>query len=186
MFYFPAILSLAIVGLIWNWIYLPDIGLINQVLGALGLTALQHNWLSDPNFALYAVMLAATWNATGLPMLLFLAGLQTINPEVLEAAKVDGATNRQVFYKVTLPYISATVVAVATITAIGALKVFDIVAATTGGNFGTSTVANEFYRVYFVQGRLGFGSAYAVLLFLLVIPVVVMNRRAQQRAEERS
>ena len=87
VFYFPAILSLAIVGLIWNWIYLPDIGLINQILGALGLTALQHNWLSDPNFALYAVMLAATWNATGLPMLLFLAGLQTINPEVLEAAQ---------------------------------------------------------------------------------------------------
>jgi raffinose/stachyose/melibiose transport system permease protein len=91
VFYFPAILSLAIVGLIWNWIYLPDIGLINQILGALGLTGLQHNWLSDPNFALYAVMLAATWNATGLPMLLYLAGLQTINPEVLEAAQVDGA-----------------------------------------------------------------------------------------------
>lgn len=59
-------------------------------------------------------------------------------------------------------------------------------AATTGGNFGTSTIANEFYRIFFVQNRSGFGSAYAVILFLLVIPVVVMNRRAQKRAEERS
>jgi alpha-glucoside transport system permease protein len=67
-----------------------------------------------------------------------------------------------------------------------AKRAFDIVAATTGGNFGTSTIANEFYRIFFVQGRSGFGSAYAVILFLLVIPVVVMNRRAQRRAEERS
>ena len=109
----------------------------------------------------------------------------TENPPI-DAARVDGATQRQVFYKVTLPYISATVVAVATITAIGALKAFDIVIATTGGNFGTSTIANEFYRVYFIQGRLGFGSAYSALLCLLLIPVVVMNRRAQQRAEELS
>jgi raffinose/stachyose/melibiose transport system permease protein len=74
VFYFPAILSLAVVGLIWNWIYLPDIGLINQLLGGLGLGALQHNWLSYPNLALYAVMVAAAWNAAGLPMLLFSVG----------------------------------------------------------------------------------------------------------------
>ena len=116
----------------------------------------------------------------------FSAAIKGVPDALIDAARVDGATKRQVFYKVTLPYISATVVAVATITAIGALKVFDIVAATTGGNFGTSTIANEFYRVYFVQGRNGFGSAFAVLLFMLVIPVVVMNRRAQKRAEELS
>ena len=114
----------------------------------------------------------------------FSAAIKGVPDTLIDAARVDGATKRQVFYKVTLPYISATVVAVATITAIGALKVFDIVAATTGGNFGTSTIANEFYRIYFVQGRNGFGSAFAVLLFVFVIPVVVFNRRAQRRAEE--
>ena len=98
---------------------------------------------------------------------------------LIEAARVDGATKRQAFYKVTLPYIRATIVTVATTTTIGGLKAFDIVAATTGGNFGTSTIANEFYRVYFVQGRTGLGSALAVLIFILVVPVVVMNRRAQ-------
>ena len=126
------------------------------------------------------------WAAAGLATVFFSAAIKGVPDALIDAARVDGATQRQVFYKVTLPYISATVVAVATITAIGALKAFDIVIATTGGNFGTSTIANEFYRIYFVQNRSGFGSAYAVLLFLLVIPVVVMNRRAQQRAEDRS
>ena len=126
------------------------------------------------------------WAATGLATVIFSAAIKGVPETLIEAARVDGATKRQVFYKVTLPFITVTVVTVATITAIAALKVFDIVAATTGGNFGTSTIANEFYRVFFVQNRNGFGSAYAVLLFLLVIPVVVMNRRAQQRAEERS
>ena len=139
VFYFPAILSLAIVGLIWNWIYLPDIGLINQILGALGLTGLQHNWLSDPNFALYAVMLAATWNATGLPMLLYLAGLQTINPEVLEAAQVDGAGPVRRFFSITFPLLRETTLIVLAITAINSLKVYDIIYAMTYGGPANQT-----------------------------------------------
>jgi len=82
IFYFPAVLSLAVVGLIWTWIYHPDLGLLNQALRGVGLKAFTRNWLSDPNVALYPVIIAATWNAVGLPMLLFLAGLQTI-PEAL-------------------------------------------------------------------------------------------------------
>ena len=88
------------------------------------------------------------------------------------------------FYKVTLPYIRATIVTVATLTTIAGLKAFDIVAAVTGGNFGTSTIANDFYTISFLETRFNFASALAVLVFLLVIPVVVINRRAQRRAEE--
>jgi alpha-glucoside transport system permease protein len=114
----------------------------------------------------------------------FSAAIKGVPETLIEAARVDGATKRQAFYKVTLPYIRATIVTVATTTIIGGLKAFDIVAATTGGNFGTSTIANEFYQVYFTQGRNGLGAALAVLIFILVVPVVVMNRRAQRRAEE--
>jgi alpha-glucoside transport system permease protein len=85
---------------------------------------------------------------------------------------------------VTLPYIRATIVTVATLTTIAGLKSYDIVAASTGGNFGTSTIANDFYNFVYLQDRDGLGSAFAVLLFLLVIPVVVINRRSQRRAEE--
>ena len=207
MIFIPAAISLAGAGIIWKFVYAGppfENGLANKVASAIpGLPASLGGegdkiWLIDRNIGalhppasapglntLFLVVIFI-WAAAGLATVFFSAAIKGVPEALIDAARVDGATQRQVFYKVTLPYISATVVAVATITAIGALKVFDIVAATTGGNFGTSTIANEFYRVYFIQGRNGFGSAYAVLLCLLLIPIVVMNRRAQQRAEELS
>jgi|KBSMisStandDraft_5_1062788.scaffolds.fasta_scaffold66827_2 alpha-glucoside transport system permease protein len=207
MIFIPAAISLAGAGIIWKFVYAGppfENGLANQVAKAVpGLPASfggegDKIWLVDRNLGslnppasapgLNTIMLVVIfiWAAAGLATVFFSAAIKGVPDALIDAARVDGATQRQVFYKVTLPYISATVVAVATITAIGALKAFDIVIATTGGNFGTSTIANEFYRVYFIQGRLGFGSAYSALLCLLLIPVVVMNRRAQQRAEELS
>ncbi len=207
LIFIPAAIALAGAGIIWRFIYAGPpfkVGLANQVAKAIpGLPAsLGGNgdkiWLVDrnigaavppataPGLNTFLLIVIFIWASTGLATVIFSASIKGVPEPLIEAARVDGATKRQVFYKVTLPYISVTVVTVATITALAALKVFDIVASTTGGNFGTSTIANEFYRIFFVQNRAGFGSAYAVLLFLLVIPVVVMNRRAQQRAEERS
>lgn len=184
VFYFPAILSLAIVGLIWNWIYLPDIGLINQILGALGLTGLQHNWLSDPNFALYAVMLAATWNATGLPMLLYLAGLQTINPEVLEAAKVDGAGPMRRFFSITFPLLRETTLIVLAITAINSLKVYDIIYAMTYGGPANQTqvLSTWMYFMTYNYNSVGQGTAIAVILFLLTLIFAVPYVRIMGRS----
>jgi raffinose/stachyose/melibiose transport system permease protein len=171
VFYFPAILSLAVVGLIWNWIYLPDIGLINQLLGGLGLGALQHNWLSDPNLALYAVMVAAAWNAAGLPMLLFLAGLQTINPEILEAAQVDGAGPVRRFFWITFPLLRETTLIVLAITAINSLKVYDIIYAMTYGGPANSTqvLSTWMYFLTYNYNSVGQGTAIAVILFLLTL-----------------
>jgi raffinose/stachyose/melibiose transport system permease protein len=171
VFYFPAILSLAVVGLIWNWIYLPDIGLINQLLGGLGLGALQHNWLSDPNLALYAVMVAAAWNAAGLPMLLFLAGLQTINPEILEAAQVDGAGPVRRFFSITFPLLRETTLIVLAITAINSLKVYDIIYAMTYGGPANSTqvLSTWMYFLTYNYNSVGQGTAIAVILFLLTL-----------------
>ncbi len=205
LIFVPAAIALAGAGIIWKFVYAGPpfkVGLLNQVTGAIPRLPASLGgdgdklWLVDRNIGgvvppssapgtnTFLLIVIFIWSAAGLATVFFSAAIKGVPEPLIEAARVDGATKRQVFYKVTLPYISATIVAVATITAIGALKVFDIVAATTGGNFGTSTIANEFYSVYFVQGRNGFGSAFAVLLFLLLIPVVVMNRRAQKRAEE--
>jgi raffinose/stachyose/melibiose transport system permease protein len=171
VFYFPAILSLAVVGLIWNWIYLPDIGLTNQLLGGLGLQSLQHNWLSDPSFALYAVMAAAAWNAAGLPMLLFLAGLQTINPEILEAAQVDGAGPVRRFFSITFPLLRETTLIVLAITAINSLKVYDIIYAMTYGGPANSTqvLSTWMYFLTYNYNSVGQGTAIAVILFLLTL-----------------
>ena len=171
VFYFPAILSLAVVGLIWNWIYLPDIGLINQLLGGVGLQSVQHNWLSDPNLALYAVMVAAAWNAAGLPMLLFLAGLQTINPEILEAAQVDGAGPVRRFFWITFPLLRETTLIVLAITAINSLKVYDIIYAMTYGGPANSTqvLSTWMYFLTYNYNSVGQGTAIAVILFLLTL-----------------
>ena len=178
------------------------VGLLNAVTNAIpGLpTSMggdgERNWLlergfgpfnppdSAPGFNTFLLIIIFIWASTGFATVVFSAAMKGVPESLIEAARVDGATNRQAFYKVTLPYIRATIITVATTTTIAGLKAFDIVAATTGGNFGTSTIANEFYRVYFVQSRAGFGSALAVLIFILVVPVVVINRRAQARAEE--
>ena len=171
VFYFPAVLSLAVVGLIWTWIYHPDLGLLNQVLGALGLKGLQRNWLSDPQIALYPVIIAATWNAVGLPMLLYLAGLQTIPEELHEAAKVEGAGPIQRFFYITFPLLRETTLVVLAITAINALKAYDIIYAMTNGGPANRTqlLSTWMYFLTYNYNQVGLGTAIAVVLFSLTL-----------------
>jgi alpha-glucoside transport system permease protein len=203
--FLPGAVSLIGAGVIWGFVYAGppfDYGLLNRLtsiipgwptsMGGDG----ERLWLlergfgalnppsSAPGFNTFLLIVIFVWASAGFATVVFSAAIKGVPESLIEAAKVDGATDRQIFYKVILPYIRATIVTVATVTAIGGLKAFDIVAATTGGRFDTSTIANEFYVTKFVQGRDGLGAALAVLIFVLVAPVVVMNRRAQQRAEE--
>jgi alpha-glucoside transport system permease protein len=203
--FIPGAVSLVGAGLIWTFIYAGppfDNGLLNAVTGSIpGLPTSMGgdgerlwylergfggvdppNWA--PGFNTFLLIVIFIWAQAGFAMVIFSAAIKGVPDSLIEAAKVDGATNRQVFYRVTLPYIRATIVTVVTLTMIAGLKAFDIVAATTGGRFGTSTIANEFYVTRFVQNRNGLGSALAVLIFVLVIPIVIMNRQAQKRAEE--
>jgi raffinose/stachyose/melibiose transport system permease protein len=171
IFYFPSVLSLAVVGLIWTWIYHPDLGLLNQALTAWGLQSLTRNWLSDPNIALYPVIIAATWNAVGLPMLLFLAGLQTIPEELHEAAKVEGAGPGRRFLYVTFPLLRETTLIVLAITAINALKAYDIIYAMTNGGPANSTqlLSTWMYFLTYNYNQVGLGTAIAVVLFSLTL-----------------
>jgi raffinose/stachyose/melibiose transport system permease protein len=171
IFYFPAVLSLAVVGLIWTWIYHPTLGLANQALGAIGLKALARNWLSDPQIAIYPVIIAATWNAVGLPMLLFLAGLQTVPTELIEAAKVEGAGPIRRFIHVTFPLLRETTLIVLAITAINALKAYDIVYAMTNGGPANRTqlLSTWMYFLTYNYNTVGQGTAIAVILFSLTL-----------------
>ena len=171
IFYFPAVLSLAVVGLIWTWIYQPDLGLLNQVLGSIGLKSLQRNWLSDPVIAIYPVIIAATWNAVGLPMLLYLAGLQTIPEELHEAAKVEGAGPVRRFIHVTFPLLRETTLIVLAITAINALKAYDIIYAMTNGGPANRTqlLSTWMYFLTYNYNQVGLGTAIAVVLFSLTL-----------------
>ena len=183
IFYFPAVLSLAVVGLIWTWIYHPDLGLANQFLDALGLRGLKRNWLSDPNIAIYPIILAATWNAVGLPMLLFLAGLQTIPPEMHEAAKVEGAGPIRRFLYVTFPLLRETTLIVLAITSINALKAYDIVYAMTNGGPANRTqlLSTWMYFLTYNYNEVGLGTAIAVVLFSLTLIFAIPYIRLMTR-----
>jgi alpha-glucoside transport system permease protein len=203
--FIPGAISLVGAGVIWGFVYSGppfEVGLLNRLADTLpGVPADMGGngdrlWLlergfggfdppgSAPGFNTFLLIIIFIWASAGFATVVFSAAIKGVPDSLIEAAKVDGATDKQAFYRVTIPYIRATIVTVATTTTIAGLKAFDIVAATTGGRFGTSTVANEFYVTKFVQGRDGLGSALAVVIFILVIPVVVMNRRSERRAAE--
>jgi alpha-glucoside transport system permease protein len=195
LIFVPGALSLAGAGIIWKFVYDGpplQVGLLNAVTKAIpgwpnnfGGDG-QRLWLVESNYHMNTFLLVVVliWVQTGFATVVFSAAIKGVPEQLVEAAKVDGATNRQAFYRVTLPYIRPTVVTVVTAGTIAALKSFDIVVATTGGNFRTDTIANAVYKVYFVQNLNGRGSALAVLLFVLVVPVVVINQRSQRRARE--
>jgi alpha-glucoside transport system permease protein len=205
LIFVPAAISLAGAGIIWRFVYASPpfkVGFLNQVaksipglpdsMGGSGV----RNWFIErgfggltppataPGFNTLLLIVIFIWAQAGVATIIFSAAIKGVPDSLIEAAKMDGATNKQVFYKVTLPYIRSTIVTVATLVTIAGLKAFDIVASATGGNFGTSTIANDFYTISFLQARFNFASALAVLVFLLVIPVVIINQRAQRRAEE--
>jgi alpha-glucoside transport system permease protein len=169
-------------GVIWNFIYevrdISDsqIGLLNAIVVALGgepqaWTALVQPW---NNLFLILIMI---WLQTGFAMVLFSAAIKGIPAETLEAARVDGATELQVFFRIMIPYIMGTIITVSTTIIIFSLKIFDIVIVMTGGQFGTDVIATKFYREYFVNSNYGTGSALAVILLLAVVPVMIYNLR---------
>lgn len=187
MIFLPTAISLAGAGVIWKFVYAgppTKVGLLNAIAKNFGGEG-DRLWLVKPwplNTLLLIVVLV--WVQTGFATVVFSAAIKGVPDSLLEAARVDGASEREVFFKVVIPSIRATIVTVVTTTVIAALKVFDIVKAMTGGNFRTSTIANDVYNSYFIQDREHYGSALAVVLFILVIPVVIVNQRNQARARE--
>lgn len=164
--YSPMILSPAVIGLIWGWMYDPSGGLINTTLTAVGLKSLTAGWLSDPKLVLYCIIAAAAWRHTGYVMVLYLTGLKGIPGSVIEAARVDGASGWKMFWHILLPMLRPSTIIVVVVTIIDSLRAFDMVnMMTQGGPFNSSNVlANFMYLEAFHNYRMGFGAAVAVIL----------------------
>lgn len=175
IFYFPYMLSWIIVGIIWKWMYNPNFGLINQVLGMVGLDSLKGAYLSNTKMALYCVFIAALWQGLGQPMLYFLAGLQTLPNDILEAAKIDGAGKINLFFRVIVPMLKETFVIVLATQIIASMKVYDIVYVMTDGGpaNSTQTLATYMYDQTFTYSNLGVGSAIATVMVLIMMVVIV-------------
>ncbi len=178
--FMPMAISFVGAGVIWNFIYEvkdkadPQIGLLNALWVALGgepqaWTALIQPW---NNFFLIVIVI---WLQTGFAMVLFSAAIKGVPGEILEAARVDGANEIQIFFRIMIPQIAGTIITVTTTLVIFTLKIFDVVWVMTGGQFGTAVIATQFYREYFTNRNFGYGSAIAVILLIAVIPVMIYN-----------
>lgn len=187
MIFMPMAISMVGAAVIFNMIYAvnPNIGLLNAIYT--GLTGNQPiAWKAAAeiqpwnNLFLIFVMI---WLQTGYAMVLFSAAIKGIPTEILEAARVDGANEIQVFFQIMIPSILGTIITVATTVLIFTLKIFDVVWVMTGGQFNTQVIATQFYREYFTANNSGFGSAIAIVLLLCVIPVMVYNLRGFSERE---
>lgn len=185
IFYIPAVFASITVAAVWRWIYNPTLGAVNQILEAIGLGNLAHSWLGDPKIAIYSVFVASVWQAVGFPMILFLAGLQGVPIDQIEAAKIDGASNWRIFWNVTMPSLRPTTVVVIILTIINSLKVFDLIVGMTGGGPAQSTqvLALWSYTQSLNNHNFGGGGAVATILLLvslaLVVPYMIWTLRSQ-------
>ena len=186
MFYLPICLSPIIVGLIWTWVYDPRQGIVNLVLDGVGLDQWSRAWLAKPDTALYSVFVAWAWQQTGLSMVIFLAGLTSVPTPLIEAAQVDGASYWQTLRKVIIPMLRPATVVVLALTAINALKSFEVIWVTTkGGPYNQSdTLAVFMYSESFRKYKMGYGSAAAVIMFAMTLVVIVLYFRQTAAAEE--
>ena len=184
LLYMPSLFSVGAVGLIWVWLLNSQFGVINYGLSFFGIRPI--NWLGDPALVLPALSLTTVWWAFGFPMLIFIAGLQGIPEHLYEAARIDGANGRQLFFNITLPLLRPTILFVTVTGVIGHFQVYGQPFIMTNGGPGRSsyTVIFYFYHTAWASFRMGYGAAVAVALaiimaFVTVVQFLVISRRVE-------
>jgi multiple sugar transport system permease protein/alpha-1,4-digalacturonate transport system permease protein len=183
--FFPYITSLVAVAVVWNMLFSPDAGPVNQFLDAVGVQD-GPGWTTSTTWAMPAIIITSVWRDLGYYMVLYLAGLQTIPGELYEAAEVDGAGPWARFWHITVPSLRPTTFFVLIMLTISSFKVFDLVQVMTEGGPGRSTLvlSQVIYREGIREGRFGYSSAVALVLFLIVLLITVVQFRIQQRGEK--
>jgi len=183
LFFVPLVLATVTVGVVFGWVYDPTYGLLQLIFGLFGATA--PALLSDENFATFAVAAAALWPQIAFCMVLFLAGLNNLNEDLIGAGRVDGARGWRMLRHVVLPQLSQVGFIAIAVTVIGALRSFDMVAVmTTGGPYGSSTVlAYQMYEESIFSYRFGYGAAIATVLFVIMISFIAWYLHGLIKAE---
>ncbi|MFC5382484.1 carbohydrate ABC transporter permease [Aquipuribacter nitratireducens] len=186
-YYLPQILPSVVAAIVIGWILRPQDGALNTVLGAVGLGSLQANWLGDPATALPSIMVVLVWVQIGYPVVIFMAALQRVDPELYEAAELDGAGWFHRFRAITVAMIRPEIFVVVLTCAIAALKVFGPVYALTGGGPGTSTVVPAYYAYseFFQSQQVGYGATIATALTVVIAALAVVFVTVQARLEKR-
>jgi glucose/mannose transport system permease protein len=180
IFLYPMAVSFVVTGTIWSWLLNPGIG-IQKLVQDWGWTGFRFDWLVDRDMAIYTVVIAGAWQAAGFAMALFLAGLRSVDGEIIKAAQIDGAGAWRIYRRVVLPTIGPIVLAVMVILLQMAIKTFDLVRALTGGGPGIATnmPTTVVYDFMFQRGQIGRGAAAAILM-LLALAVVIVPYKSYQ------
>lgn len=180
--FMPTAISFVGASVIWKFVYavkpsnVPQIGLLNAIIIACaGKPTAFPAWTAISPWNNMFLIVIFVWLQTGFAMMLFSAAIKGVSSDLLDAGRVDGANEIQVFFYITIPSIKGTLITTSTTLAIFTLKIFDLVMMMTGGQFGTEVIATNFYRQYFSNRNFGFGSAIAIVLLILVTPVIVYN-----------
>ena len=175
VFFLPQIVTSVGIAVVWSWIYQPQFGILNMILKFFGIQGKE--WLRDPSTAMGAVIVMSIWWGLGYNIVLFLAGLQNVPRTYVDAAKIDGANERQVFFNITVPLISPTTLLVTITTMINAFQVFDQMFLLTSGGPAkkTYTMAIHIYQTAFKSYELGKASTAALILFFVVVAVSVIQ-----------
>lgn len=185
LFFAPYVLSEVVTGVVWRQMLRPN-GLLDQLMGWIGLGGHTQGWLSDPDVVLYSLFFVISWKYFGFHMVLMLAGLQQIPKELSEAASIDGATGWQTFRYVTLPLLGPTLRVSAFLSIIGALQLFDMVWVTTkGGPIGSSSTMATFLYEQFRKSLFGYASAVSIVIFALSLVVALLYQRFALRRDLR-
>lgn len=178
-FYLPVLISGIVSGFIWMIMYNYNFGTFNKVLETVGLEAFKQDWLGNTSLTLIMIGVVLVWKGAGYYMIIYLASLQSVSPELLEAAEIDGASPLQRFRYVTLPLISGAFTINFTLSLINGLKVFDQINVMTDGGpgFTSETLVYLMYKVGFGEGRQGFGTAVGVMLLLIIIVLNTIQQK---------
>ena len=170
-YFLPFITPMIVIGVIWEWIFDPNIGLLNKFLH------LHINWLYDPHFAMPALILVSVWKLTGYNMVIFLSALSGISQSMFEAAKIDGADSFQTFKNVTIPLLSPTIFFVVIITAISSFQIFDLIYLMTQGGplDSTNVLVYAIYKNAFEYFNIGKASAIAYVLFVIILVLTLVQ-----------
>ena len=184
-FFMPQVLSTVVIAIVWSWIYNPIFGILNKGLDAVGLDWISRGWLGDPDLALYAVLVAAIWATIGLCFVIFLAGLQNVSKDLIEAATIDGANAWQRFWNVTVPQMANVINVVVALLLIWGFSVFDIVFVMTGGGPANATevLATYTYKEAFTQNNVGYASTLSVVITVISLIASVTFIRLRERQE---
>ncbi len=174
--YFPALFSAIVVGFIWSYVYMPGSGMIANLLSNIGMNGAAFNPLGNFRTALYAIAIVEVWKGFGTTMIIYLAGLQTVDESILEAGQIDGCTEWQLISKIKLPLISSTVTINVILSVIAGLKAFDYSFIMTNGGPGksTKTLMFQVYETAFTDLKMGRASAFSVMAFAFIIVITVL------------